>query len=261
MVDENLRAAMRCYARVGRGSEAWDAPDLAMTFSGLNCSVFNSAMVTAPNVNAKRLRALIAQAGRHYGSRKVGWTFWLCDDLLCSDVRTRTRAIFRESAMHMIATAPGMLAESMLPPVRRAADLSFRPIEDAERRWEFANISSTVFSLPFSVAREIYGSASLWGGPMKGWVGYHHGMPVSVISVVIAAGTAGVYSLGTLPQFQRRGFGECILRHALAQVREETGVETSVLQTTKQGMKLYMRLGYRVVTNFSVFVRESCEAF
>ena len=52
------------------------------------------------------------------------------------------------------------------------------------------------------------------------------------------------------------GFGETLLRHALAEAALASGTEKTVLQATPQGSHLYLRMGYRIVTKFSIFMRE-----
>jgi ribosomal protein S18 acetylase RimI-like enzyme len=149
-----------------------------------------------------------------------------------------------------------MFAERLLPPVRPPALLTFQAVDDERTRLEFAHIASVVFSLAFVTAKQIYGSPGVWRPPSYGWIGYFEGRPVSVVTVVIAGGTCGVYSLGTLPQFQGCGFGETLLRHALREAAMVAGSEKTVLQATPQGSQLYIRMGYRVVTKFSIFMRE-----
>jgi hypothetical protein len=51
-----------------------------------------------------------------------------------------------------------------------------------------------------------------------------------------------------------------LLRFALEVARAESGIERSVLQATPQGSQLYLRMGYRIVTNFSIFLREGTAA-
>jgi ribosomal protein S18 acetylase RimI-like enzyme len=91
---------------------------------------------------------------------------------------------------------------------------------------------------------------------MTGWVGYTGGRAVCIVTVVVGGGVLGVYSVGTLPEYQRRGFAETAMRYALARATERTGLRASVLQSTAQGMNLYTRMGYRVVTRFGVYLNE-----
>ena len=86
-----------------------------------------------------------------------------------------------------------------------------------------------------------------------GYVGYHDEEPVSTAAVVVGAGVAGVYNVATLPGSQGRGYGEAIMRHALEQARRQHGVETTILQSTPAGYRLYERMGYRTVTTVAVY--------
>lgn len=259
VVEQNLRAAMRCYGRIGSGSEARDYPGITVTSSGLDLSVFNSAMLTSATDN---LGPLIATAGVHFRERRLGWTFWLCEDLLPPAMRDGpTHNLFRSNGMLRVAQTPGMYTNSLKPRAKPRAPMTFCRVKDTRTRSEFAHIASVVFSLAYPTAIKIYGALGLWQGPVYGWVGYLKGQPVSVVTIVVAAEALGVYSLGTLPQHQGCGFGETLLRHAIEEARQHTGIERSVLQATAQGMNLYLRMGYRVVTRFTIFSREGCDSF
>jgi ribosomal protein S18 acetylase RimI-like enzyme len=182
----------------------------------------------------------------------------LCDDLLSPEVRQCSRSIFQEKGLALVARPPGMYAERVNAASRPAAGVQCRPIEDERTRLDFAHISSVVFALPFVSAKRIYGEPALWQRPLKGWIGYINNKAVSVVSIVIAADAIGVYSLGTLPQHQGCGYGETLFRHAMEEARKETGITRSILQSTDDGFNLYLRMGYRVVTNFSVYTKETC---
>lgn len=62
----------------------------------------------------------------------------------------------------------------------------------------------------------------------------------------------GLYSVATLPDYRRLGYAEAIMR----QVIEQAGVPRTVLQSTRSGLSLYERMGYRMVTNFNVYIAD-----
>jgi GNAT superfamily N-acetyltransferase len=255
VVERNLRAAMRCYARVSASGESRDYPGVTVTSCGFDCAVFNSAMLNAHSRQAE-LRRVLSLADVHFRQRHLGWTFWLCEDMLPEAERKRSKSLLHEMRMECIAQPPGMYAEQLSPPARAAAPIEIRRVGDAATRLDFAHLSSLIFSLGSQTSKDIYGSAELWNGCMAGWVGYFESRPATLTAVVIAAGVAGVYSVGTLPDMQGRGFAETMMRHALKWAYETGGVNATVLQSTPQGMRLYGRLGYRVVTRFGVYLNE-----
>jgi ribosomal protein S18 acetylase RimI-like enzyme len=72
-----------------------------------------------------------------------------------------------------------------------------------------------------------------------------------MVALVRAEGALGIYSLGTLPDYRRRGYGEALLRTVLAERREG---ELLVLESTEAGYPLYRRLGFREAAKFSVYL-------
>jgi ribosomal protein S18 acetylase RimI-like enzyme len=62
----------------------------------------------------------------------------------------------------------------------------------------------------------------------------------------------GVYSVATLPGFRRRGYGESLLRAAVA--ANSATRKPIVLQSTEAGYALYRRMGFRDVTKFTVYL-------
>jgi ribosomal protein S18 acetylase RimI-like enzyme len=74
------------------------------------------------------------------------------------------------------------------------------------------------------------------------------------VAIVAAADALGVYSLGTLPAFRRQGYGEALLRAAVSEVGRRTGLSRVVLQSTEAGYALYLRMGFRDATKFTVYL-------
>jgi ribosomal protein S18 acetylase RimI-like enzyme len=53
---------------------------------------------------------------------------------------------------------------------------------------------------------------------------------------------------------RRKGYGEALMRAALDVVRQRTGHDTTILQSTEAGYSLYRRMGFRDVTRFTVYL-------
>jgi len=70
---------------------------------------------------------------------------------------------------------------------------------------------------------------------------------------VVGGGAIGVYNVATIPSAQRCGFGEAVMRYALADAAREHGAERLVLQSTPAGLRLYERMGFRTVTKVAVY--------
>ena len=256
IIEENLRAAMRCYASATAAGEVREYPGVVLASSGINYAVFNSAMLTEP-VDAAGLDRAIAHAQVFFRARGLGWSLWLCEELLTSDIRTASASL-RSRGMRLIANAPGMWTDHVAPPIRPAALFDWQEVRDEHTRADFAEVASVVFTLPYRISRQVYASESIWNSGMTGYVAYKEKQPVSIVVSVLLKRVAGIYSVGTLPDYQRLGYASTLIYHALEEARRKSGVEATVLQSTKQGLPLYTRMGYRIASNFAVYVQEPC---
>jgi ribosomal protein S18 acetylase RimI-like enzyme len=255
IVEQNLRETMRFFALAKPTGELREMPGVTIVCSGVDYAVFNAAMLSAPvSGSDSGLARRITAASVHFAARGLRWSYWVCEDLLDRQTRNRSHTIFLHHGLRPLVEPPGMLAEQLLPPKRPLADLEYRRVVNEGTRLAFCDITSIAFDLPFSVSREIYDSERVWNHGMVGWVGYRHGVPVTTAATVKTEQAIGVYSVATLPQHQRQGFGEAIVRHAVQSAREEGGVERTILQSTRPGLRLYERMGYKTVTRFTVYL-------
>ena len=149
-----------------------------------------------------------------------------------------------------------MLFRSLLPPKRVLPGLEVRPVTTPYERLAFAGILSATFDLPYGICGDIYSVERSWHGGYRGWVGYVDGEPVVSTACVVASDVIGVYSVGTMPGWRRRGYAEQLMRIVLRQISRETGIERTILQATTDGFRVYQRMGYRRVTQFSIFLME-----
>jgi GNAT superfamily N-acetyltransferase len=252
MVDDNLRVAMRFFGEAAGGGEVRAADGVDMVYSGLDYGVFNIAMLARPVASERDLIAILGAAGRFYHERKSRWSFWVCEDLLDPAARRHCREIFTEAGMRAISHAPGMLAAALSAPSRPLPPIECHAVSGPESRAAFGGLTVACFEIPLSVARAVYEPESAWNGAYRGYLGMVNGSAVSIVALVRAGGAVGVYSLGTIPAHRHKGYGEALLRAAVT--LENAANEPLVLESTEAGYRLYRRLGFRDVTNFTVYL-------
>ena len=197
-------------------------------------------------------------AADFFRSRNLRWTYWFCDDYVNTGfrfgLRNDTRTLFSNFGMSPLTDPVGMFADQLLPPKHRLPELEIRRVEDEPTRRAFAHITSVAFEIPLNICLDVYGSGDAWLGDFQGFVGYAGQLPVTTTATVVAANVVGVYSVGTLPHYRKRGYAEAVVRQALTLQKDHTGIEASILQATHSGLRLYQHMGYRKVTKFSVYI-------
>jgi ribosomal protein S18 acetylase RimI-like enzyme len=147
-----------------------------------------------------------------------------------------------------------MLAEALAPPVRPLPKIECVPVADRSMRQAFGALTAVSFDIPMGIAKAVYEPERAWLGDYRGFVGLAGGRPVAIIAIVATPDALGVYSLSTLPECRRLGYGEALLRAAVALEQARSGVKRIVLQSTDAGYSLYRRLGFKEVAKFSVYL-------
>ena len=251
-VADNLRESFRVVA-AGRGSgELRELGGVSIASAGVTFQMFNAAFLSAPVETEAELTKRIALPSVHFDARGLEWAYWVCEDLLQPRARRRSRQVFARHGLRHSVDLPSMVAEKVAPPVKPLPTLPIRRVGDRATRDAFCGIGSVCFHVPISWFQEVFDSDSVWGR-FRAYVGYVDGEPVSTAAIVLGGGALGVYNVATVPVHQRHGYGEAVMRHALAEAQREFGMEGALLQSTPAGYRLYERMGFRTVTRVAVY--------
>jgi ribosomal protein S18 acetylase RimI-like enzyme len=251
-VADNLRESFRVVA-AGRGQgEVRELRGVSIASAGVRFQMFNAAFLSSPVSTESELAQRILLASLHFESRKLDWAYWVCEDMVEPRTRRVSRRIFERHGLRHSVDLPGMLAERVAPPVNRLPALEIRKVHDPDTRDAFCAIASVCFHVPIQWFLEVFDNLAVWDH-FAAYVGYVGGEPVSTTAIVMGGQAIGVYNVATIPQHQRQGYGEAIMRYALEQAYLEHGTERSILQSTPAGARLYQRMGYRVVAKIAVY--------
>jgi ribosomal protein S18 acetylase RimI-like enzyme len=251
-VADNLRESFRVLAGGRHTGEVRELRGVSIASAGVTFQMFNAAFLAGPVASDAELDQRILLAALYFQKRGQEWAYWVCDDWIEPRVRGRSRRLFAKHGLHHSVDLPGMVAEKLLPPRRPLPGLKVRRVCDRATQEEFCAVGSVCFNVPLSWFREVFESNAVWER-FAGYVAYVGSEPVSTAAIVIDGSVAGVYNVATIPGYQRLGYGEAIMRHALDEVQREHGVQRTVLQSTRAGLPLYLRMGYRAVTNVAVY--------
>jgi len=251
-VADNLRESFRVVAASRSPGEIRELRGVSIASAGVTFQMFNAAFLSMPVVTEAELGQRILLPMLHFNSRGFEWSYWVCEDWMDSRTRRKSRQVFERHGLRHSVDLPGMVAERLAPPVRPLPQLEIRRVGDAATRDAFCAIGSVCFHVPIAWFREVFDNDSVWG-PFAGYVGYKDGEPVSTAAVVMGGSAMGVYNVATFPEQQGRGYGETVMRHALAEAQKVHGIERSILQSTPAGHRLYERMGYQTVTRVAVY--------
>jgi GNAT superfamily N-acetyltransferase len=90
---------------------------------------------------------------------------------------------------------------------------------------------------------------------LAGWVILDGGVAVAGAWSFLLGTDCGVYTVGTVAKWRRRGFARALTAHVLAEAYR-LGARTATLQSTRMGQQLYASLGFEPVGRYEEWVPE-----
>ena len=128
------------------------------------------------------------------------------------------------------------------------ADLVITEIEDLETLKILRSIEISGFGASETAAQSYYDAhahAGFGNGtPWHHYIGWLHGEPAAIASLLFHAGVAGIYGIATVPQSRRQGIAAAITLHALHEARRR-GYRIAVLSPTEMSYALYRHIGFQ----------------
>ena len=90
---------------------------------------------------------------------------------------------------------------------------------------------------------------------LSAWVMVHDGLAVAGAWSFLHGSDCGMYAVGTVPEWRRRGLARSLLEHVLADAQGR-GARTATLQSTRMGQPLYQSLGFEPVGRYEEWISQ-----
>jgi ribosomal protein S18 acetylase RimI-like enzyme len=252
-VEQNLREMFRSLAEERGGAEVREAAGVTVVSLGAAFQMFNAVFLSAPVMSESEFQTRIAIGAQFMAARGLPWSLWVCEDWLAAPIRKRMAKICSASGLELASDMPGMAIERLKNPERAVPELSFARVTNEEHRRAFCGIGSVCFHVPSGWFDEVFDHRMIDRHAFEAWVAYLHGEPVATAATVTTGGVIGLYNVAVLPGYRKRGYAESVMRHAAGEARKQSGLDRLILQSTRQAIRMYQRLGFSPVTRILVF--------
>lgn len=222
-------------------------------FSGIPIAFFNVAVVTEASVSAGALSAAGERACEWAAQRGVPWLFVVTNETLAAG----TDAAAALDAYGMVPAMPltGMIAQKVAPPSNVPAELQLMRPEDAGRCSAMVDVNALAYGMDLEASKDILGKPAFWSEHFPA-LGVADGTPACAAAVMMVDGYRYVALVATDPARQRRGYGELVMRHALALSAVAHGNVPSTLHATEAGRPIYERMGYVPIASHTLFMEK-----
>jgi ribosomal protein S18 acetylase RimI-like enzyme len=252
-VEQNLREMFRSVSAQRPSANLHEANGVWIASLGVAFQMFNSVFLSRPVETEAELQERLAAGATYMQARGLPWSFWLCEDWLAAPLRRKATRTCERLGLRLASEMPGMVTERLKPPSRTLPQMDVQPVINEAQRRDFCAVGSACFRVPRDWFDEVFDHGMRMRPDFEPYVAYLHGRPFATSASVTAHGVVGVYNVAVLPDYQHRGYGEAIMRHAAAAAKEKTGLDRVILQSTRQAINLYERLGFSAVTRIIVY--------
>ena len=222
-------------------------------FSGLPIPFFNVALVTDSSVSAETLSAAGQRACDWASTRAAPWLLVVTHETLVAG--TDAVAALESCGMVPLMPLTGMIAPHVAPPSNVPSELQLMRPQDDDRCAAIVDVNGLAYGMDLEAAKAILGKQAFWSGHYPA-IGLVDGAPACTAVVMMVDGYRYVALVATDPARQRRGYGELVMRHALALSALAHGDGPTTLHATEAGRPIYERMGYLPIAAHTVFIEK-----
>lgn len=226
-------------------------PGMELVFSRLPLAFFNMIILTDRIQSAPTLGKLGANACAAAAEYGVPWLLLLTHENL--DRGIVAAATLKGCGLAPMLPLTGMLAEDVAPLAHQPPGLELTVPHDCDSCAAIVTLNGAAYDMDLTPSLPIFGTARFCKDhfPVVGKVG---GQPVSCCTVMMVDGYRYVALVATHPAHQRRGYADAAMRRSLENAAAAKGKCPTVLHASEAGRPVYVRMGYRVISNHSLFI-------
>lgn len=246
-IESNHYAALREFAQ-GSESELLVNGEMMRVCSGVPYPLLN--FVARPRFDPRQAEQRISSIVDYFGQRKLPFLFYLHPSASPPDLAGR----LERHGMERWGTQEGMALERLNPEVHINRSVEVEQARNVETLDKAVEVYAGAYHLPPTAAsymRSVLMTA-LYDPAVYVYLARLHGIPAGTVTLVLKAGVAGLYGLGTLPDYRGHLVGTSLMVRA---IRDAIGLgfRTAVLQAPPGSGRLYRRLGFEPYFRIEVF--------
>ena len=247
-IELNHFAALREFAQ-GDQSELLVNAEMIRISSGVPYPLLN--FVARPRLDRRQLDSRIQSIKQYFAARRVPYLVYLHPSASPQDLGHH----LERHGLHHWGTQDGMALERLDPRVHTNHDVQVEVARDVETLSQAAEVNAEAYHLPPGAATYMKSvmMTALYDPAVYIYLARLQGIPAGSLTLVLKAGVAGLYGLGTLPEYRGHGVGTSLMARAIFDA-SALGFRVAVLQAPPGAVRLYRRLGFETYFRVEIYI-------
>lgn len=241
---QNYTEMFRAFARVSPDGAIREIGGVTLARTGPLLPMLNTVIVADdaadPETVLADARAWFAPTGQRYAITTL-------------DAATDRLAPALRRAGREPHASPLLIWQPDARPEVTATDLRIEPARDGASLRRYNDTMTAAFGGVWAMPGIVRDETINRPMDVTHYIGYLADAPVATAMLFCSHRIAGVFNVGTIPAARRRGIGAALTRRAVADGLA-VGCVASALQASEMGLSMYLRLGYRQVGTYTVWL-------
>jgi GNAT superfamily N-acetyltransferase len=231
----------------------WTELGGAIAICNPDVPIFVVNHVACVNVSENEVEILLNRATEYYSSKNLPYVCFRISPL--THPKSLTSFLegqgFKRELDQSVMVLRGKQVDSLNP------DVSIREVLESEVD-EYIELLVTIFKVPIEMKeglRRMFSTRMRRGD--KFHLAFVEDKPVGIYDYSSLNGTGGIFSIGTLREYRRRGIGTTLTSHAIMNsINEGNDLHTLQADKGEYAERLYEKIGFEIDHTASYFLRD-----
>ena len=241
----------RQFAENFQDAEITTRDGLVICWPDVPLSVYNNVFLFGRIDDPETLAACAREAASFARTKRELGLITVCHELLSPLAQSKLDVILSRERYAPAMPLTGMRGD--LLPIAAHPHHGLH-IERAENDGiVVTDLNCIAYGIPQESGRASLLRRSFWQSAFS-YVAFEKKRAVATATTMVHRECLYLALVATVPEAQRRGYAEAVVRHSLQRAHEATGIRRTILHATDAGYPLYKRLGYQAAAHFTCYM-------
>lgn len=229
-----------------------DRPGLSISWADNAFPFWNAVFLNEQLADADVLASRLQDAASYMRQKRHSGLLYIFEDSLSASTKANLPQILKSTGLHPALPITGMAGDLFPLAAPSHPTLRIERVTDETGLLAYAQVNCAAYGFPLEAAQTALKGSELWKQSFT-YMGYANGRPVTTASAIVNGGALYLALVATIPEARGNGYAETIVRHALHNAHQATGLTRSILHATDAGFPVYRRVGYQATARIMAY--------